>query len=61
MEQARMDRALNRIERALSRIERAARQSPPPAAADGSPDRALRATVTIALAELDQIIATLER
>jgi hypothetical protein len=60
MEQARMDRALNRIEGALDRIVDAARKLPRAAAPTPPADQALRARVTAALADLDHLIAALE-
>ncbi len=61
MEQARMDRALNRIETALDRIGSAARQRAQAPSHGQADDPALRASVTAALGELDQLSAALER
>jgi hypothetical protein len=65
MEQARIDRALNRIEGALSRIEQAATRpaSAPTNAPDGTSNREakLEARVRDALGELDSLIESLER
>lgn len=55
-----MDRAMNRIEAALARIEEAAGGLPPPSGG-WNLYRTLRDRVSAQLAELDRVIAEMER
>lgn len=57
MDQARIERAVNRIEAALARIESAAAA---PAPAPSTPDDTLRQRVRDTLGELDRLIESLE-
>ena len=65
MDQARMDRAMNRIEAALRRIEQASARAPAPprVGSEGgwNAHRELKKRVRAVLGELDQLIASVER
>ncbi len=61
MEQARTDRAMKRIEDALARIEVAAERPPENTSGGWNLYRKLRDQASNALAELDRVIADLER
>ncbi len=61
MDEARIDRAMNRIGAALTRIEKAATAAFEGPSGDGQRDDRLRRRVKAALAELDELIAGLER